>query len=185
MTSSPTVGVGCLALTLSNRAPVPRTVRASISHGRSELRNQQDAEQSGRSRSPDLSFFFPTVFSLPRMYFRSSFLSVHAAFHIQPISVTWQRRASSCSLGNADLQGAQDWNFFWFSLIMPKISEMVTKMEAIFCVQVAQKHLPLSCLLPPERLSSPSERITAPIRHHSDQWIGADSNSHSCHSDIL
>lgn len=126
VTSSPTVGVGCLALTLSNRAPVPRTVRASISHCRSDLRNQRDAEQSGRSRSPDLSFFFPTVFSLPRMYFRSSFLSVHAAFHIQPISVTWQRRASSCSLGNADLQGAQDWNF-WFSLIMPKISEMVTK----------------------------------------------------------
>lgn len=33
---------GCLALTLSKRAPVPRAARASISHHSDDLRNQRD-----------------------------------------------------------------------------------------------------------------------------------------------
>lgn len=151
--SGPTFEEGCLVLTLSKRAPVPRAARASISHSRSDLRNQRDAEQSGRSRSPDLSFL-PPVFSLRRMYFRPSFsFSLFLSpppFHTQPISVTWRKSASSCSLGTADLESAEGWSSFLFSLIKPKIPDMVSKMKAICHVQVAPYHQPLSCLSPLE-----------------------------------
>lgn len=117
---------------------MPRAARASISHSRSDLRNQRDEEQSGLSRSPDLSFF-PPVFPLPRMYFRPSLLSLHFSFCTQPISITWPKRASNCSLRKADLlERAQEWSFFRFSLIKLAIPDLVTKMEAIFRVQVAQ-----------------------------------------------
>lgn len=138
MISGQALGGGCLAPTLSKRAPVPRAARASISHSRSDLRNQRDEEQSGLSRRPDLSLFFPPVFSFPRMYFRPSLLSLHFSFYTQPISITWPKCASNCSLRKADLlERAQEWSLFRFSLIKLAILDLVTKMEAIFRVQVA------------------------------------------------
>lgn len=52
---------------------------------------------------------------------------------------------------------------------------MVTKMEALFRVRVAQKHLLLSCFTLTRETQFTIEYITNPICHHSDLGIGADS----------
>lgn len=134
MISGPTLRKGCLALTLSKRAPDARTERASISHCHSSLRNQRDAEQSGRSRCPDLSL--SSRISTPP----DVLPAFPSLFHIQPISVTRQKRASSCLLGDADfLERAQGWSFFLFSLFKPKISNTVTKWRLLFACRCPRK----------------------------------------------
>lgn len=143
MISGLTLGEGSPALTLSKRAPVPRAARASISHGRrtsgtNETRSREVALET-RTRA------FPPVFPLPQTYFRPPAPRPQP----QPISVTWLKCVSKGFLGYADLEKARGWNLFWFSLMEPEIPDMVTK-EAIFHVQLAQKHLPPSSLPPSE-----------------------------------
>lgn len=93
--SSPTLGGGCLDPTLSKRAPVPRAARASISHGRGDLRNQRGAEQSGHSRLEG----GPKPFFL--RYFHSSGCTSGRPFAPSLISYSANQRL----LGRSVLQG--------------------------------------------------------------------------------